>query len=370
MGRSISLRNVCMALFVASMMLAAATVQAGKPKENEEKPAQAKPLAIDISAGVLAGETPAGVRIEHALDEPTELDCHELPLTDLVDFFKTRHWIGIQIDHKALEEAGVALDTPFTRHLTDISLRSALKLLLRASDLTFVIRDETLLITTMAEAEAMMVVRVYPVADLLNYDSLEVVELHPARGLIENIIGTVAANTWSEVGGAGSIQYSSSADSLVIAQTDSVHEEVREVLTALRKARTLEPKHVAAHGDGKLVVIVYPVSAMTVAHHAAATPAAASDNNVAEKGEPAAKSPVKLVASNRGLADDLVRAIPKLIEPSSWQAQGGPGTIETVSIGVIVRQTPQVHREVARLLSTVDRRGPGGFGGMGGGGMY
>ncbi len=116
----------------------------------------------------LARNNTAEVKIVKALDEMTELDnIQEMPLTDVIDYLKTKHDIEIQLDSKALEEAGVALDTPITRNLKNITLRSALRLMLRELDLTYVIRDEVLLITTTAQAETIMTTKVYPVADLV-----------------------------------------------------------------------------------------------------------------------------------------------------------------------------------------------------------
>jgi len=54
-----------------------------------------------------------------------------------------------------------------TRNLSGVSLRSALRLMLKDLDLTYVIRDEVLLITTPEEANAKLVTKVYPVADLV-----------------------------------------------------------------------------------------------------------------------------------------------------------------------------------------------------------
>jgi hypothetical protein len=356
---------VLVSLSMAAVLLATASARAEKPaKDNAQKPAPPDSAAVNISAGVLAGETPAGARIEKALDEPTELDCQEQPLTDLIDFFKSKHHIEIQLDQKALEEAGVATDTPFTRHLRDLSLRSALKLLLREADLTFIVRDEMLLITTTAQAEAIMTLRVYPVADLINHDNLEVLDLHPVEGLIDTITGTVAANTWSEVGGAGSIKYLASANSLVISQTYDVQEEIREMLAALRKVQRFEGAHLAAGDAGRMIVAVHPLSAMSIRHHAASAGPTAGADDSADKGPTVKKLQSTIEASNRGLADDLVRAIPKLIEPNSWQGNGGLGTIETVSTGVIVRQSLRVQREIARLLRSIDSGIPGGMGRM------
>jgi tetratricopeptide (TPR) repeat protein len=115
----------------------------------------------------LARNDPAEVKIIKALDEPTELEFIEAPLTDVIDYLKTKHQIEIQLDNKALEEAGVAMDTQITRNLKGVTLRSALRLMLRDLELTYVIRDEVLLITTVSNAETIMTTKVYPVADLV-----------------------------------------------------------------------------------------------------------------------------------------------------------------------------------------------------------
>ena len=85
----------------------------------------------------------------------------------MIDFLKDLHNIEIQIDNKALEDAGAGTDTPVTKNLRGISLRSALRLMLGPMDLAYVIKDEVLLITTKEKADAELVTKVYPVADLV-----------------------------------------------------------------------------------------------------------------------------------------------------------------------------------------------------------
>ncbi len=54
-----------------------------------------------------------------------------------------------------------------TVNLHNISLRSALRLMLKNFQLTYIIQDEVLMITTKEDAEKALVVKVYPVADLV-----------------------------------------------------------------------------------------------------------------------------------------------------------------------------------------------------------
>jgi hypothetical protein len=112
-------------------------------------------------------EKPAHVRIQQALEEPTELEFVETALGDVVGFLKDRHGIEIQLDLRALEAAGVASDTPVTIDLRGITLRSALRLLLRQLDLTYAVKDEVLLITTPEMAATMLESRVHRVTDIV-----------------------------------------------------------------------------------------------------------------------------------------------------------------------------------------------------------
>ena len=110
---------------------------------------------------------PAEKKIEAALKSPTQLEFVDTPLTDVIDYLKDYHQIEIQLDKKAMEDAGVGTDTPVTKSLKGVSLRSALRLMLAELNLKYVIKDEVLLITTTEAAENMLTTRVYSVADLV-----------------------------------------------------------------------------------------------------------------------------------------------------------------------------------------------------------
>ena len=97
---------------------------------------------------------PRETSIRAALDEKTELDFADQPLADVVEYLAQRHEINIQLDNKALTDAGVGIDVPVTRVLKGITLRSALKLILGDLDLTYVIQNGVLVITSKAEAQS------------------------------------------------------------------------------------------------------------------------------------------------------------------------------------------------------------------------
>jgi hypothetical protein len=106
-------------------------------------------------------------RIFKALNEDATLDFVETPLKDVVTFLSEAHGIPISLNAKKLEEAAVSPDVPVTKNLKGISLRSALRLLLGELELTYVVRDEVLQITTPEDAESQLITKVYPVGDLV-----------------------------------------------------------------------------------------------------------------------------------------------------------------------------------------------------------
>ncbi|HZZ74019.1 MAG TPA: hypothetical protein VFE24_17330 [Pirellulales bacterium] len=110
---------------------------------------------------------PAEKKILDELDKPSAVEFIDTPLKDVTDFIGQRHGINIQFDDKAMKDGGIGTDTPINVNLKGISLRSILRLVLHPLGLTYVIKDEVLLITTQEAANTMLVTKVYPVADLV-----------------------------------------------------------------------------------------------------------------------------------------------------------------------------------------------------------
>jgi len=106
-------------------------------------------------------------KIYRELGNSTDLEFADTPLSDVVDFIKNKHEIEIQLDSKGLTDAAVDPSAPITRSVKGISLRSALRLILEEFDLTYVVQDEVLKITSKEKADEILTTRVYPVADLV-----------------------------------------------------------------------------------------------------------------------------------------------------------------------------------------------------------
>lgn len=115
----------------------------------------------------LASTGRAEQEIFRQLDAETKLAFIDTPLEEVVSYLKQLHGIEIQIDTRALDDVGLTTDTPVTRNLEGITLRSALRLMLKELDLTYIVANEVLMITTPEEAESELITKVYPVADLV-----------------------------------------------------------------------------------------------------------------------------------------------------------------------------------------------------------
>lgn len=118
----------------------------------------------------LAGQDGAEQAITKALSNPLNnlgLSFQDTPLSEAVDFLRNEYNIEVQLDQPALDDLGLSADDPVNVELRNISLRSALRIMLKQLDLTYVIADEVLLITSEEEALTRLQVKVYPVADLV-----------------------------------------------------------------------------------------------------------------------------------------------------------------------------------------------------------
>ncbi len=106
-------------------------------------------------------------RILNELNNTTNLDVVEMPLKDVVNYLSDLHRIPIVLSLKKLDESGIRFDTPVTKTLRGVTLRSALRLLLKDLELSYIIQDEVIQITTPDDAATQLTTKVYPVGDLV-----------------------------------------------------------------------------------------------------------------------------------------------------------------------------------------------------------
>jgi hypothetical protein len=172
----------------------------------------------------------------------TGLDFTEAPLEGVAGFVQETYGIPVQLDIPALEEIGVDAQQPVTTNLHNVSLRSALRLMLKPLGLTYIVQNEVLLITTPEVEESELTTCVYDVRDLVR-STRSGPDFDP---LIDTIISCISVETWAENGGGDSDIRPLHPGFLVVSQTASVHEEIEELLITIRE---LKSRPVAAAAD-------------------------------------------------------------------------------------------------------------------------
>ena len=179
------------------------------------------------------------------------LDAVPLPqaLRQLADKLQT----NIVLDEESIRKAGIDMGAPVTIHVQVPERASAvLKLILQPRRLGYTVEGRSIRVTTPENVETTLYVRVYSVGDLLtpavgetsrgkdqaadaNAGPLPQKPRHDFRSLISLITGTVEPPSWDGVGGAGKVEPFEARSSLVITQTQPVHEQIADLLDELRR---------------------------------------------------------------------------------------------------------------------------------------
>jgi general secretion pathway protein D len=263
--------------------------------------------------------TPAELAIHRKLDTRVKTAFRNQPLAVVLDALAKQADVPIHLDMVGLEQEAVTSDTPVTLSLDSqqISLKSALKLLLEPLHLRYVVQDEVLKITSPRLVKGVYYSQTYQVGDLVkpipNFSSdglgiegalskgysqalrsslsvqvepprdalnraaradsgaaveagalaqlqgrgngptagaMPVVPFGPPTGgggqadfqslidLIQNTVGGPGA--WADGGGNGAIRQFETNLSLVVSQTQEVHEEIADLLEQLRRLQDLQ----------------------------------------------------------------------------------------------------------------------------------
>ena len=98
------------------------------------------------------------------------------------------------MDGRALEDIGLSEEEPITLDLNQISLGSFLRLLLRDLDLTYMVQDEVLLITSQEAEVQDLIVRTDPMNSLLVGSSKEVAALMQTTSRICMVLSRSGGN--------------------------------------------------------------------------------------------------------------------------------------------------------------------------------
>jgi hypothetical protein len=201
--------------------------------KSSEKPADK--LDARQSYYICVGQTdsPLVQKIEKALRDPLPpagLDYVDTPLNVVVKDLQKQFAIPIMLDKAALETAGLREDEPVTVEVRDVSVKSALAVLLRNLNLTYVVDNEMLIVTTPEEAERHLCLCLFDVRDLVK------------RGLSLDVLVETLKESTSYIDGSicteGRSYFSLRAippGTLIAAVDQPTRDVLRDLLAAIRE---------------------------------------------------------------------------------------------------------------------------------------
>jgi hypothetical protein len=122
--------------------------------------------AVVISDAWARAERPTEKKIREELAKLTSFEFNETPLREVIKYLNELHGINIEVNRKKLEDIGVTLDSPVTQVVKGVSLASALNLWLDEAGMTYVIKNEVLLFTSVEDAQRASTPRIYDLTGL------------------------------------------------------------------------------------------------------------------------------------------------------------------------------------------------------------
>ncbi len=187
---------------------------------------QVETLLSTIRNDGIEPESEVQHKIRRGLATEVSINAQDEPFSDVIDNLRDLTELNIVQDRLAMEEVRVRSDTSVTLRVHDMPLHEAMEQLLAPLDLTTIIEEDVLVVTSRARVRSAIAVRVYPIGKLLG-DSGD------GDHFCARIERAVAPSTWQNVGGQGWTQYFTPKRCLVVRQTNEVHSQIQAFLEKL-----------------------------------------------------------------------------------------------------------------------------------------
>jgi type II secretory pathway component GspD/PulD (secretin) len=252
---------------------------------------------------IISRKSAAMLETERRLLTPVNINFKDMPLRQAINDLQQTHNMNFVIDENAVRNSPLSLDRPVTLQLQGLSLKTALDLLLRNLNLTYVVKDGYVDITTKEFAKGQLVRRVYQVWDLVipspNSPAAPGAPVPPGQAQPQPPTGYV-------------------------------------------------PTPLAPYG-------------MNQNGTPTGTPMGAPSGFAADGGAPGGTPDLANATVTRGRLktreDALIKLITNTIEPQSWADQGGPGTIDFFPMtgALVINETLDIQEQVADLLQALRR---------------
>lgn len=172
-----------------------------------------------------------------ALNRPLSVDFKGDRFEDVMQYLSTVINQPILIDRNDLKDAQIDYETPVNLSVKNVTLRTVLRKILGEYGLTYIVKEETIQVVSQAKARETMVVRAYPVGDLIAIgggpgDPLtnffgpglgQIQRMQNVANLLNMVQTTVDPQSWQINGGPGTVAFDYATMSLVIRNSAEVH---------------------------------------------------------------------------------------------------------------------------------------------------
>jgi len=257
--------------------------------------------------------TPIEKKIESSLSTTmVNLNFNNTPLDDVIKYLQTQTGLNFYLDARALEEARIDPKTlPINTSLNQITLKSALEIILPGVNLKYVVDKEVVRITTPKGARGKLVQRTMPVAELV----IPVQNYQPS--------------------GVSSLE-------------QALERTQRNGAQLNGPATPFTPSMGLPSGTGTPT----GVASMTGTGARPANSGTLVNNQNGGGG-----SGTRINNATGTIEESLIRLITSSVQPDTWEAMGGAGRIEYYPLGMalVINQTPDVIEQVNQLLEALRR---------------
>ncbi len=305
-------------------------------------------------------DPPQHLRLRQKLGETVTVNFDDMPLDSAISELGNKLDIDIRLDLQALRDIRVRERQPVTLKLTDRSLKTVLQALVIDYELTWILRDGVLWITSLDQAEAILKTAVYDVRDLCR-DEVE------SRALEDAVTTQTSADSWDDVGGPGSIEFAKPG-TLVILNQETVHLEVLKLLESYRAAlRASKPRARNVADPNELITTYYRLHSVVATDLANFLPRLVQPDSWKSDEYPEGKGSLTLLASS----PDLFSNDGQLARAAADDEKSQRAVVVSRSV-LIVEQTRAVHEKIEEVIRRVEsgdasKSVGGGLGGGGGG---
>ncbi len=177
------------------------------------------------------GPTEKEKAIIKALNTVIEVEFDKNKFQEVLDYLEKKTGQPLIVDKQAMMEVGVTYDSEVTLK-TKTTLRTILKKLLGDLNLAYMVKDQTIQITTIQKAKETLSTRTYYVGDLATVGDMRFGPLMARAQMAQQIAQlavlitqTVEPESWAvnEKGGLGTIAFNPVTMSFVVRQTAEIH---------------------------------------------------------------------------------------------------------------------------------------------------